>query len=297
MVTDKRKKYSASDVVSIIIFSILSICCVVPILYILSASFTSEASLAQHGYSLIPSDWSLDAYEFVLKSPGQILNSYGISILVTIVGGGASLLFTAMLGYVMSRRDFSGSKIISFLVVFTLLFNAGMVPAYITITRYYHLKDTIFALILPYIIVPWHVMLMRGFLNDTPMSLIEAAKLVGSSEVGIFFKIIMPISKPALATVGLFGAFMYWNDWWLAMLYIDNQKLIPLQYYLYRIMNNIQFLASSLQAGNLGIDVSKLPNETARMALCVLAVAPMLFVFPFFQKHFVKGLTVGAVKG
>lgn len=292
-----KKKYRVSDIVSILIFTVLSICCIVPIIYILSASFTDEIALANNGYQLFPSEFSLEAFSFVLKSPKQILNAYGVSIFVTIAGGGVSLLLTAMLGYVMSRKDFKGSRLISFLVVFTLLFNAGMVPAYITISRYYHLKDTIFALILPYIIVPWHVMLMRGFLNDTPMSLIEAAKLDGANEIGIFFKIIMPISKPALATVGLFGAFMYWNDWWMAMLYIDDQKLVSLQYYLYRIMSNIQFLTTSMQAGNMGIDVSKLPNETARMALCVLAVAPMLFVFPFFQKHFVKGLTAGAVKG
>lgn len=292
-----KKKYRVSDIVSILIFTVLSICCIVPIIYILSASFTDEIALANNGYQLFPSEFSLEAFSFVLKSPKQILNAYGVSIFVTVAGGGVSLLLTAMLGYVMSRKDFKGSRLISFLVVFTLLFNAGMVPAYITISRYYHLKDTIFALILPYIIVPWHVMLMRGFLNDTPMSLIEAAKLDGANEIGIFFKIIMPISKPALATVGLFGAFMYWNDWWMAMLYIDDQKLVSLQYYLYRIMSNIQFLTTSMQAGNMGIDVSKLPNETARMALCVLAVAPMLFVFPFFQKHFVKGLTAGAVKG
>jgi putative aldouronate transport system permease protein len=158
------------------------------------------------------------------------------------------------------------------------------------------LKDTVLALILPYIIIPWHVFLMRGFFLDIPTSLIEAAKIDGAMEVSIFFRIVLPISKPALATIGLFCAFTYWNDWWLSLLYIDNPRLISLQFYLYRIMNTIQFLASSMQTGAITIDLGELPGETARMALCVLAAGPMLFIFPFFQKYFVRGLTMGAVK-
>lgn len=152
-------------------------------------------------------------------------------------------------------------------------------------------------MILPYIIMPWHVFLMKGFFSDIPTSLIEAAKIDGASEVRTFFKVILPISKPALATVGLFIAFTYWNDWWLSMLYVENPNLTSLQYYLYRIMNNIQFLSTSLQAGNININIANLPSETARMALCLVAAGPMLVIFPFFQKYFVKGLTVGAVKG
>ena len=144
--------------------------------------------------------------------------------------------------------------------------------------------------------MPWHVFLMRSFFADTPTALIEAAKIDGGSEAYIFFRIIVPISKPAFATIGLFTAFTYWNDWWLSMLYINEPKLTSLQYYLYRIMNNIEFLRSSA-ANNVSIDLSSLPSETARMALCVVAIGPMLIVFPFFQKYFVKGITVGSVKG
>lgn len=279
------------------IFILISIACVVPLLYILSASFTDEISLTKNGYSLFPSEFSLKAYKYIFQSPKQLINSYAVTIFVTVFGTAVSLLFTSMLAYVIARKDFKYHRVLSFLVLFTLLFSGGMVPTYIMVSRYYHLKDTIFALILPYVIMPWHVFLMKGFFMDIPPSLIEAAKIDGASEATIFFQIVAPVSKPAFATVGLFCAFTYWNDWWLSLLYIDKPTLNSLQFYLYRIMNNIQFLSSSMQAGNISIDISNLPGETARMALCVLAAGPMLFVFPFFQRHFVRGLTVGAVKG
>lgn len=279
------------------VFILFAVACVVPLLYILSASLSSENALTVNGYSLIPKEFSVQAYAYVLKSPKQLVNSYGVTIAVTVIGTAFSLLLTSMLGYVIARRDFKYFRALSFLVFFTLLFNAGMVPTYIMITKYYHLKETLLVLILPYIIIPWHVFLMKGFFSDIPISLIEAAKIDGASEVKTFFSIIIPISKPALATIGLFCAFVYWNDWWLSMLYINSPGLTSLQYYLYRIMNNIQFLTSSMAAGNVSIDISKLPGETARMALCVLAAGPMLVIFPFFQRYFVKGMTVGAVKG
>lgn len=279
------------------VFILFSIFCVVPLLYILSASFSSENSLALYGYSLIPKEFSTQAYEYIFKTPKQILSSYSVTIFVTIFGTIFSLLVTSMLAYVTARRDFRYFRQLSFLIFFTLLFNAGMVSSYIMVTKYYHLKETIWVLILPYIIIPWYVFLMKGFFTDIPTSLIEAAKIDGASEVKTFFTIIIPTSKPALATIGLFCAFTYWNDWWLSMLYIDSPKLTSLQYYLYRIMNNIQFLTTSMTAGTISIDYSKLPSETARMALCVLAAGPMLVIFPFFQKYFVKGIILGAVKG
>lgn len=278
------------------VFIFLAVVCVFPLLLIVSAAFTEETSLAIEGYKLWPSKFSLDAFSYILQSPKQILMSYGVTIFVTVVGTIGGLLTTSMLAYVIARKDFKFSRILSFLVFFTLLFNGGMVPSYIMIAKYYHLKDTIWALILPYIVIPWHVFLMKGFFADIPMSLVDAAKMDGAGEIRVFFNIIVPVSKPAFATIGLLTAFTYWNDWWLSMLYIDDAKLTSLQYYLYRIMNNIQFLTTSMQAGNISIDISNMPNETARMALCLLAAGPMLVIFPFFQKYFVKGLTVGAVK-
>ncbi len=295
MIEDKTKHRIQHFVINAV-FILLSICCVLPLLLILAASFTSERSLAINGYRFIPEELSFTAFPYIFKSPKQILTSYGVTIFVTVVGTFFSVIFTGMLAYTIARKDFKLSRILSFLVFFTLLFSGGMVPSYIMISKYYHLKDTVWAMMLPYIIMPWHVFLMKGFFADIPVSLVEAAKIDGSSEVNTFFKIIIPISKPAFATIGLFCAFTYWNDWWLSMLYIDNPDLTSLQYYLYRIMNNIQFLSSSIQAGNIGIDVGNLPSETARMALCLVAAGPMLIIFPFFQKYFVKGLTVGAVK-
>ena len=292
----KKQSRMVSQILINTIFIILALCCVVPLLYIVSAALTDEVSLAKVGYKLIPSEFSLEAFKYVFKNPKQILNAYLVTIIVTVVGTVGSILCTSMLAYVMSRRDFKWSKVISFLVFFTLLFNGGMVASYITNTQLYHLKDTIFAMILPYIIIPWHVFLMKGFFSDTPMALIEAAKIDGATEAYTFFKIVAPISKPAFATVGLFTAFTYWNDWWLSMLYINETRLTSLQYYLYRIMNNIEFLRSSMATG-ISVDMSQIPSETARMALCVVAIGPMLIAFPFFQKYFVKGITVGSVKG
>lgn len=295
MIQSKKAHFLQQALINLI-FIFIALCCVVPILYILSAAFTDEISLAKNGYQLLPSQFSLEAFKYIFKNPSQILSAYAVTITVTVVGTLGSILCTSMLAYAIARRDFKLSRILSFLVFFTLLFNGGMVPSYIINTQYYHLKDSIFAMILPYIIMPWHVFLMRSFFADTPTALIEAAKIDGGSEAYIFFRIIVPISKPAFATIGLFTAFTYWNDWWLSMLYINEPKLTSLQYYLYRIMNNIEFLRSSA-ANNVSIDLSSLPSETARMALCVVAIGPMLIVFPFFQKYFVKGITVGSVKG
>lgn len=293
----QSKKEKAADKILTLLFILLALFCVVPILYILSASLSDEIQLTKEGYSLLPRGFSLEAYKYILESPKPIINAYGVTILVTLGGTAVSLLVTTMLAYVIARKDFKIGSVFAFMIFFSMLFNGGLVPTYIMLTKYYHLKDTIWALIFPYIIMPWHVFLMKGFLADIPTSLIEAAKIDGAGEVKTFFKIIVPISKPALATVGLFIAFTYWNDWYQSMLYIDSPDINSLQFYLYRIMNNIQYLSTSMQAGNISIDIASLPSETARMALCILAAGPMLVVFPFFQKYFVKGLTVGAVKG
>lgn len=293
----QSKKEKAADKILTLLFILLALFCVVPILYILSASLSDEIQLTKEGYSLLPRGFSLEAYKYILESPKPIINAYGVTILVTLGGTAVSLLVTTMLAYVIARKDFKIGRVFAFMIFFSMLFNGGLVPTYIMLTKYYHLKDTIWALIFPYIIMPWHVFLMKGFLADIPTSLIEAAKIDGAGEVKTFFKIIVPISKPALATVGLFIAFTYWNDWYQSMLYIDSPDINSLQFYLYRIMNNIQYLSTSMQAGNISIDIASLPSETARMALCILAAGPMLVVFPFFQKYFVKGLIVGAVKG
>lgn len=286
---------SGRKIIANIIFIMISICCVLPVFLILAASFSDNTLLRQQGYSLIPRGFSLAAFEYIFKVPKAILSAYGITISVTAIGTAGSLFLTSALAYVISRQDYRLSKALSFLVLFAMLFNVGMVPTYITMVKIYNLKDTLLALIFPYLIVPWNVFLMRSFLRDTPIALIEAAKIDGGGEIQIFFKIVMPLAKPALATVGLFIAFMYWNDWYLSMLYVDSADLSSLQYYMYRLMNNITFLSQSMVSAN--VDLTQMPGETTRMALCVLAAGPMLIVFPFFQKYFVRGISVGAVKG
>lgn len=295
MIESFRERFS--KILIHLFFILLALFCVVPFLYVVSASFTSQSGLMQNGYTLIPSDFSTEAYEYCMKSAQSLLQAYGVTITVTVLGTFISLVFTSMLAYVISRRDFRLHRQLSFIVFFTMLFNGGMVPSYILITKYYHLRDTLWVMILPYVIGAWNVFLMKGFFANVPTSLLEASKLDGCTEYGTFFRIVIPVSKPAFATVGLFTAFGYWNDWWLSMMYTTENSLTSLQYYLQRIMQNIQFLQQAVSRGmNISVDMSTFPTSTARMALCVLAAGPMLVIFPFFQKYFVKGLTVGSVK-
>jgi putative aldouronate transport system permease protein len=272
--------------------------CIVPLLLILSVSFSDETEILNSGYRLIPLKFSLNAYEYIFKLPEAIINAYGISIFVTAAGTIGGLLITSMLAYTISRKDYKYRNATSFMIFFTMLFNGGLVPWYILISRVLNMSDKIYVLFVPYLVVPWYVFLMKGFFSDIGDSIVESAKIDGSSEFRTFFSIIVPISKPGLATVGLFFALMLWNDWWLPMLFINNNKLVTLQYMLYTIMSNIEFI--SMQAGNtasVGIKFSKVPDLSARMATCILAIGPMLFAFPFFQKYLVKGIMVGSVKG
>jgi putative aldouronate transport system permease protein len=292
----KNKNISVSKIILNVVMGFLAACFVIPLAYIISISLTKEQDVLAYGYKLFPQNISLTAYKFIFRSPEIILNAYGISIFVTVCGTLLSLLITAMLAYSLSRTDFRYRRITSFLVYFTMLFNGGLVPWYIVISQYLHLKDKIAVMIIPYLLNAWFVLLMKGFLQSLPMEIFESAKVDGAREFLIFFKIVLPLSKPGLATVSLFIALTYWNDWWLALLFVDDNRIIPLQLMLNRIMSNITFLTSNL-AKNVNIDTSKFPNESARMAMCVLAAGPMIFVFPFFQKYFVRGLIVGSIKG
>jgi len=280
----------------IVLFLILSLLIVFPLLYVISVSVSSDADIARYGYKLIPKHASFQAYDYILRTPKALLHSYLITIVVTAAGTILALLLTSSIAYVMTRKDYRYSKLTTFFVFFTLLFNAGLVPSYIIATNVLHIQDTLWALILPYGVSAWFTMLMKGFMDGLPFEIIESAKIDGATEWGIYARIVLPLSKPALATVGLFYALAYWNDWWLAMLYIQDEKLVPLQYYLQRIMTNIEFLTKNMQAG-INVDMSSIPTESARMAIAILAAGPMLFAFPFFQKYLIKGLTVGSIKG
>jgi putative aldouronate transport system permease protein len=281
---------------SIVFFTMISLLCIVPLLYIIGISLSNDLDIAKYGYSLIPKKVDFYAYGYIFKTPQMIVNSFIVSMVVTTLGTVFSILMTCAIAYPMTRKDYRYSKIFTFLMVIPILIQGGLVPWYIMITQYLHLQDTIWVLFLPYSVTPWFVLLMKGFMSTISFEIVESAKIDGASEFATFFKIIMPLSKPAIATISLFYAFTFWNDWWLPMLYINNDKLVPLQYMLYKIMSNIQGLARQMSTGQ-NIDISQIPTESARMAMCVLASGPMLIVFPFFQKYFVKGLAVGSIKG
>ena len=296
MIEAKKSRLISLIIISIILTS-FALTCIIPIIAVLSISLSDEMDILRHGYRLIPKKISLTAYEYIFRVPKQILRGYFISLSVTGAGTALSLLIIALIAYPLSRRDFKYRNPLAFYIFFTMLFNGGLVPWYILIVRYLHLKDTWWVLVLPYLVLPWFVLLLKTFFQQIPIGIIESAKLDGASELRTFFTIIVPLSKPALAAIGLFILLRYWNDWWLPLLYIESENLVPLQYMLHRMMANIQFLTQQLRTTQMTIDISKLPNESARMAMCILAAGPMLFIFPFFQKYFVKGLTVGAIKG
>ncbi|MBA3946065.1 MAG: carbohydrate ABC transporter permease [Herpetosiphonaceae bacterium] len=271
---------------------LVCIACAVPLLLIVSASLTDERALVENGFQLIPSKFSFYAYQFLLADSGRILRAYGISIFVTCVGASLSLLLMSLLGYALSRKDFPLRRLISFFVFFPLLFNAGLVPFYILMSRTLHLKDNLLALILPPLVLPFFTLLLRTYFSTLPRDLIEAAKLDGASEWRIFFQIVVPLSTPALATVGLFSLLFYWNDFYLSLLFINNPRYYNLQYLLYKIISDLQVLENSfMQSG------TKPPLESVRMAMAVLAMGPVLFAFLFVQKYFVRGITVGSLKG
>ena len=285
--------------VSHVLLIVLCVFCVGSFLLVLGSSFQSESEIQKIGYRMIPQEFSLEAYKAVFMSPGMILDSYMVTIITTVVGTIIGLCISASAGYVISRKNYRYRKILSFFIFFTMLFNGGLVPTYILMTQWLHLKNTIWALILPLVVNAWYIILMRGFFQGIPDSIMEAARIDGASELRIFFGIVLPLSKPVLATIALFYALAYWNDWYQSLLYIDNQKLYKLQYLLMQILKKSQFLNSAAGQAVMGTGASTadMPTLNLRMAMCVVAVGPLLIAFPFFQKYFVKGITVGSVKG
>ncbi|MBQ7096737.1 MAG: carbohydrate ABC transporter permease [Clostridia bacterium] len=271
----------------------LSLTCLIPFIMVVSVSLTSEAGINANGYGLIPSEFSLEAYEFVFRTPGEVINAYATTIFVTVFGTIVGTLIMAMLAYPMSRSDFKYKNQLSFFVYFTMLFSGGLVPSYLLVTSL-GMKDTVWALVIPIMFSSWNTMMLRMFMTSIPSALIEAATIDGASEFRIFFSIIIPLSKVGIVTIMLFTSLGLWNDWQQAMLYIDHGDLTSLQYMLYRVMNKVNL---AKEYGGVVTQTEKLPSENLRMALCVVAAGPMLLVFPFFQKYFSKGIVVGGVKG
>lgn len=283
--------------VATLILTVLVIITLLPIVLIIIASFTKESALLQNGYSFLPKEWSLDAYYYIIKQGSMIARSYGISLLVTAVGTVGSVLITASLAYPMSRRNFKYSNALSFFVFFTMLFSGGIVPSYIMWTNIFHIKNTIWALILPnYLVTAFNVILVKNYyMNNIPASLIEAAQIDGAAELRIFVKVIFPMSKPVIATVSLFTGLCYWNDWMNGLYYVDNQKLYSIQVLLMKIMNNIEALKAN--SNLMGANAISLPGTSVRMAIAFIGILPIIIIYPFVQKYLVEGVVIGAVKG
>ena len=294
----QKKKFTVSKAVIHLIFILLSLTCIIPLLLVLSISLTTESSLNMEGYHLIPQVFTLDAYEYVFTGASSVINAYGVTIRVTVVGTLINLLVTSMLAYSLSRPEVTWRNKIALLVYLPILFNGGMLPTYITMTRTLHLKDTIWVLIIVYLFSAMNVIIMRNFFQSIPNSLIESARIDGSGEIRTFFKIVVPLSTPSFATIGLFVAIAYWNDWMTCSLYIERADLYTLQYLLQSLMNNIGYLiAHAGVSQSIEQAMKDLPSESARMATCILSIGPIILLYPLLQKYFEKGLTIGAVKG
>jgi len=292
---EKKENVFLKEALIHLLFILIAICFIYPILLLIGISFSDMGSIMKNGYRLIPEKFSLQAYRYVFASPKRLINGYLVTAFSTTVGTVTSLFVTSLLAYALSRQDYVFRKKISFVVIFTLLFNGGMVPWYMLISNYYKLKNTVWVLILPYLINSWNVIILRTFFQGIPKEMIEAADIDGSSEFRTFFSIIVPQSTPSLAAVGFLIMLRYWNDWYLSMLFIEKSNLHTLQYMIYNMMNKVREMMQDASAGNMSLE--DMPTETVRMATVFLASGPVLFVFPFFQKYFVKGLTVGSVKG
>lgn len=292
----RRKKEKTSIWVHLF-FIVFAIICIVPFVTVISASFSNETDLALYGFSVLPREVDLTAYAYLFRNPEMIINAYVVTIIITAAGTFFGVLFMAMAAYCLARSNFRYTKALTFFIFFPTLFSGGMVPSYIINTQYLHLTDNLLALILPSLINVFHVIMLRTFFKQLPESLFEAAKVDGASEYYIFAKIALPLSKPVIATVAFLGALTKWNEWYNAMLYIRSDDLVPLQYMLQRMMMNIQTLLDAMQYAPSMVDITDLPGENLRMAMLVVAIGPMMLFFPFFQKYFTKGMTVGAVKG
>ncbi len=286
------------NVVLNVIFIIMALVCIFPILLTLSISLTSTRSIVENGYALWPAEFSFDAYKYIFIDATKILRAYGVTIFNSVVGTIISVVVMSHVAYPLSRSDFKLRMPITYFILFTMLFNGGQVASYMVITRFYHLQNTIWVMILPILVSPWNIVILRTFFKTgVPLAIIESGKLDGASELRILWQLVFPIALPALATISLFQLLMYWNEWNLPLLYITNHNLYNLQFLLQQMMQNIQQINENPEfAAQATAMMKELPTEGARMALCFVAMGPILVVYPFFQKYFIQGLTVGSVK-
>ncbi|MBO5057188.1 MAG: carbohydrate ABC transporter permease [Lachnospiraceae bacterium] len=295
-----NKKHMSKDelavnIVGCTLVGIFALVCVIPFYLIIVASFTSESSLIRNGYPLFPTSFDIQSYLLCLKNPVSILMAYGTTIGVTVVGTILAVLLATMTGYVLSRQDFPWRNKFSFFFFFTTLFNGGLVPWYMLCVRYLGFKNSYMGIILPLLFSVWNMIIAKSFMLGIPAAITESAKIDGANDMVIFVRLILPLCKPLLATLGLFSALAYWNDWYNCMLYITNENMFTLQYYLQRMIGSAE--AMRIVAEKSGMALPSIPLEGMKMAMTVIATGPIVLLYPFVQKYFVKGLTIGAVKG
>ena len=285
----------------IVLFSIICILIVIPFIMLVSISLSNESEIVKKGYGILPRGFDLSGYKYIFKNPGQILQSYKITIFFSVVSTVIATVLMGMIAYSLSVKSFKGRSFVSFYLYFTMLFSGGMIPSYILITKYLHLQNTIWVYIIPSLISPWSIFMIRTFFQAIPGAISESARIDGASRTTILFKIVFPLSKPVLASIAVTFFLGKWNEWYTAMLYINNDDFVCLQYLLQKIMNNNKKIKNagngSMVSSMINSSTAKIPTETIRMVMAVVVTGPTLLVFPFFQKYFVKGLTVGSVKG
>ncbi len=273
-----------------------SLVCLLPFLLVLGTSFTSEASIKVSGFNFIPKEFSTFAYKIVFENPDLIIGSYLVTIGITVVGTAAGLFLVAMTGYALQRPDFQYRNRISFFIYFTTLFSGGLVPFYLLMTQYLSLKDNYLAVLLPGLLSPFLIIMMKSFVRSIPHAITESAKIDGAGDFTIFIKLILPMTTPALATIGLFIALGYWNEWYNSMLFLSpDMDYRPLQLFLYNVITSADFIRNSAASSN--VQLRDVPLESMKMATAIVATGPVIMFFPFVQRYFVKGITVGAVKG
>jgi putative aldouronate transport system permease protein len=277
------------------LITIIALSCLLPFILLISASFSSDKAIRFKGYSLLPQDFTLEAYGMIFQFPIRVVQAYGVSIFITVVGTFFGLFLITMTAYVISRKSFKYRNMVSFYFYFTTLFNGGMVCTYIFYIRYLHLKDSLLALILPGMFNVFYLLIMRSFVSAIPSAAIESAKIDGAGEFRIFAQIVLPLLPSGLATIGLFQALHYWNDWYNAMLYLNTSSKFPLQYMLYDVLNRATAMAQI--ASLTGYVVEEMPAYSLKMAMAVVATGPIVLVYPFVQRFFIKGITIGSVKG
>lgn len=296
---NRNKIKKSTNAVFNVILSAMALCAVIPFIFVIIISVTDEQALARNGYRFIPEKLSLYAYEYIIRAGDSIIRSYGVTIFVTILGTIIGLLMTGTFAYALSRKNYAYKKFFTMVITIPMLFSGGMVANYLVVTKFLMLKDTVWALILPLCLNTFNVIVLRTFFKTSiPDAIAESAKIDGASEWTLFFKIIIPMALPGFATIGLFLTLGYWNDWFNAMMYMDSKEWVPLQYLLIQIESSIDWLASNkamMGADGLAI-ASTLPKETIKMAIVVISTLPIIFAYPFFQRYFISGLTIGGVK-